>query len=101
MTLSLEMPEFQPNTARKHVEEVMRKTTFLDIETSLLELYSFRLGMQRPNIESLKEGSQTKLLTAAWGTWWDMYHGGREDVCLLYTSPSPRDQRGSRMPSSA
>ena len=22
-------------------------------------------------------------------------------VCLLYTSPSPRDQRGSRMPSSA
>ena len=24
-----------------------------------------------------------------------------DDVCLLYTSPSPRDQRGSRMPSSA
>ena len=23
------------------------------------------------------------------------------NVCLLYTSPSPRDQRGSRMPSSA
>ena len=22
-------------------------------------------------------------------------------ACLLYTSPSPRDQRGSRMPSSA
>ena len=29
---------------------------------------------------------------------------GKDDavmVCLLYTSPSPRDQRGSRMPSSA
>ena len=26
---------------------------------------------------------------------------GRSGVCLLYTSPSPRDQRGSRMPSSA
>ena len=25
----------------------------------------------------------------------------QEDYCLLYTSPSPRDQRGSRMPSSA
>ena len=25
----------------------------------------------------------------------------RPDACLLYTSPSPRDQRGSRMPSSA
>ena len=24
-----------------------------------------------------------------------------EEGCLLYTSPSPRDQRGSRMPSSA
>ena len=26
---------------------------------------------------------------------------GKSNVCLLYTSPSPRDQRGSRMPSSA
>ena len=27
--------------------------------------------------------------------------GGAANICLLYTSPSPRDQRGSRMPSSA
>ena len=27
--------------------------------------------------------------------------GGASSGCLLYTSPSPRDQRGSRMPSSA
>ena len=26
---------------------------------------------------------------------------GELRACLLYTSPSPRDQRGSRMPSSA
>ena len=26
---------------------------------------------------------------------------GKVSICLLYTSPSPRDQRGSRMPSSA
>ena len=26
---------------------------------------------------------------------------GTDTFCLLYTSPSPRDQRGSRMPSSA
>ena len=26
---------------------------------------------------------------------------GENSNCLLYTSPSPRDQRGSRMPSSA
>ena len=32
------------------------------------------------------------------------YEGCNEylvQTCLLYTSPSPRDQRGSRMPSSA
>ena len=27
--------------------------------------------------------------------------GHQRTTCLLYTSPSPRDQRGSRMPSSA
>ena len=27
--------------------------------------------------------------------------GRNPQTCLLYTSPSPRDQRGSRMPSSA
>ena len=42
---------------------------------------------------------------------WDWYgklvggyfesHPNNPNVCLLYTSPSPRDQRGSRMPSSA
>ena len=31
------------------------------------------------------------------GNSWTISHTG----CLLYTSPSPRDQRGSRMPSSA
>jgi hypothetical protein len=77
---NIEMPEFEPNQDRPHVEKVMKKTVFLDIETSLLEIYTFRLGMQRPNIEALKEGSQTKLLTAAWGTWWDLYNGGAEHV---------------------
>ena len=29
------------------------------------------------------------------------HYDGQFGCCLLYTSPSPRDQRGSRMPSSA
>ena len=35
--------------------------------------------------------------------WWKHQEMDRDQVvlCLLYTSPSPRDQRGSRMPSSA
>ncbi len=32
---------------------------------------------------------------------WLMNHGKPADACLLYTSPSPRDGLGSRMPSSA
>ena len=37
---------------------------------------------------------------------WMLYLAGAAyrvlpSICLLYTSPSPRDQRGSRMPSSA
>ena len=37
---------------------------------------------------------------------WTFFEGpptanGQPGTCLLYTSPSPRDQRGSRMPSSA
>ena len=41
------------------------------------------------------------------GTWQERYDADKEScwdtitTCLLYTSPSPRDQRGSRMPSSA
>ena len=34
-----------------------------------------------------------------WDEWTPAYKRG--GACLLYTSPSPRDQRGSRMPSSA
>ena len=30
-----------------------------------------------------------------------LYSSGIFEVCLLYTSPSPRDKRQSRMPSSA
>ena len=36
------------------------------------------------------------------GDKWEVFtHGGRNNSCLLYTSPSPRDKRQSRMPSSA
>ena len=37
---------------------------------------------------------------AAVNTFPGLVHTARH-TCLLYTSPSPRDQRGSRMPSSA
>ena len=52
--------------------------------------------------ETIPEGEKVALLIGA------ANHDPRQfespdkfDTCLLYTSPSPRDQRGSRMPSSA
>ena len=48
-----------------------------------LDRFLFKLEVTRNNVETLE-----KIITA-------------RDLCLLYTSPSPRDQRGSRMPSSA
>lgn len=80
MSKSLQMPEFRPNTKRPYVKRVMKKTTFLDIETSLVRAYTFRTGRQSIGIDQLVTGDQTKLLTAAWGTWHDLYTKGREGV---------------------
>ena len=55
-------------------------------------------------------GLPVPVTTPAHGTAFDIAGKGKANpdalkaawkVCLLYTSPSPRDQRGSRMPSSA
>ena len=35
------------------------------------------------------------------GSAWDVIANGVTNICLLYTSPSPRDRTRSRMPSSA
>ena len=43
-------------------------------------------------------------ITAAGGAGWQLAHwivDGEPTICLLYTSPSPRDRQKSRMPSSA
>ena len=56
-----------------------------------------RSGIQT-QFEKSKEVLQAKANTpVAFGE----YYLHQPDTCLLYTSPSPRDQRGSRMPSSA
>jgi len=73
MTKSLKMPEFKPNIKRDHVKNVMKKVAFVDIETSLIRAYTFRGGMQHINQDQVVDGDQTKLLTAAWGTWYDLY----------------------------
>ena len=64
-------------------------------------------------LETLKRACRVELFTDSkyvgrgmteWMPRWKQNNWQRKDngkLCLLYTSPSPRDQRGSRMPSSA
>ena len=53
------------------------------------------LGVQLGSVPTPVEG-----VDGLWGLELDP-EARISDHCLLYTSPSPRDQRGSRMPSSA
>ena len=54
-----------------------------------------------PNVDHTVLLSENELLQAAYSDASLILADGHPIVCLLYTSPSPRDQRGSRMPSSA
>ena len=49
--------------------------------------------------DTLEAGGITVLVATSGAAALDLL--GHVVPCLLYTSPSPRDQRGSRMPSSA
>ena len=59
-------------------------------------------GAQIKYVCDVHKPSATALATQCNATVTDVNQVFADDtVCLLYTSPSPRDQRGSRMPSSA
>ena len=58
---------------------------FEDYKKEFLLFLELERGYSEQTIDTYKRGIDRYLLF----------------ICLLYTSPSPRDQRGSRMPSSA
>ena len=64
------------------------------------EIFNFRMVQTDPNLANflLSEGGKS-LCILDFGACSQV--SKETDSCLLYTSPSPRDQRGSRMPSSA
>ena len=45
--------------------------------------------------------SYSQVISLALVDYFDRYYRTQADPCLLYTSPSPRDPKTSRMPSSA
>ena len=70
---------FPPHSCFVDMEEVCKSGTFGQIH---LPYVTFQAGFKQL-VQETVTGSETL------------------NICLLYTSPSPRDQRGSRMPSSA
>ena len=67
-------------------------------ETGRVGMYTENLGIDKVYVYNLDQRIGLKV-------WSNMNTTaskfGIYNSCLLYTSPSPRDQRGSRMPSSA
>lgn len=61
-----------------HIKAVMQDTTFLDIETSLVDARVFRSGTQFVGAHQLS--STTKLLTVAGGTMYDLYTKGEDGM---------------------
>ena len=74
----------------------------LDSEQSIDELWDF---IEPESIDyGLMEKASNIYVVSGEFSWNDIgsWNAFQEPIsCLLYTSPSPRDQRGSRMPSSA
>ena len=61
-----------------------------DVDASL-RFFCEGLGLKETRRKDSEKGRYTLIFLAP----------PNDKNCLLYTSPSPRDQRGSRMPSSA
>ena len=83
----------------------LRNTTFTDV---VLENVSFSGPLGVPNASPVRlDNLDLSSVTLTGVNFIDAelpgvnFSGNNLNTCLLYTSPSPRDQRGSRMPSSA
>ena len=64
------------------------------------ELYSICQALVN-KFEEIKAGKKAFITNELKSAVRVLLFGAKPEACLLYTSPSPRDQRGSRMPSSA
>ena len=61
----------------------------------------FSIGFSGLNLSTWRVVSVTENSEGTYTITASAYNSSKYAHCLLYTSPSPRDQRGSRMPSSA
>ena len=82
------------------MEQYMRKFLFITAGLLYLSLSAFA---QHPTYDDQKEKQWKSMENGPWdfAPAWYYYLLHKKYSCLLYTSPSPRDISGSRMPSSA
>ena len=88
--LTLLHSSFSPVTSKHIAKDIEKAERFLDIMSSIAD------WMVAQKSEHAKDhADEVAQFIGAFELLQKNY------ICLLYTSPSPRDQRGSRMPSSA
>ena len=73
----------------------------IEPEFNRLTVFDPRFPHGVEKVQGAHEPSKSRIVLHGWFTEPAPKFSDLEDICLLYTSPSPRDQRGSRMPSSA
>ena len=77
-----------------HIEQVAARLNWPCLRINL-DSHISRIDLLGKDVIKLQEGKQVTDFKEGLLPW------SIQNPCLLYTSPSPRDQRGSRMPSSA
>ena len=78
------------------LEPVMREIAAIRKELEAAGAWVFAGGLHPTSTSTVVRLKDGDLLTTD-----GPYVEGKEHICLLYTSPSPRDRQKSRMPSSA
>ena len=83
------LPKYEAQLTQVEFERITMTSALSELQVKLAQA---KLALDRTRITSPIDGIVLHLHIAP---------GAKRMFCLLYTSPSPRDQRGSRMPSSA
>ena len=105
--LFLEHPKEDQQQLKKRIEE---KTEEVDFAALLSRHHilgaASNVCASVAGLQATAEHKHSSVLDALFGVFYDAPAGGFASIsqlwhCLLYTSPSPRDKRQSRMPSSA
>ena len=85
---NVESTEVNPTVINLDVSDpriaaICKKVVFLDIETTLIEAYAFSQGITKLTYNSIKHKSETKLLTVAYASLYDLLTKGSAGVQLV------------------